>query len=140
MAEFQLPASSETGFVAAVGLKFDRIKEDDVAGHVELTEEHHTPWGVVHGGLYTTLVETAASVGASKAVFERGQYAVGVNNNTDFLRPAVRGRAFVHATAAHQGRTQQLWDVSITLEETGKLLARGQLRVQNVPLPESLPH
>jgi len=67
-------------------------------------------------------------------VQDRGQFAVGVHNATDFLRPATSGRAEVIAEPLQQGRVQQLWLVTIT-GERGKTLARGQLRLQNVPLP-----
>ena len=107
-----------------------------VAGHIDLGPDHHTPWGVVHGGVYTTAVETAASLGASLAVRDRGQFAVGVHNATDFLRPATSGRAEVIAEPLQQGRVQQLWLVTIT-DERGRALARGQLRLQNVPLPSA---
>jgi uncharacterized protein (TIGR00369 family) len=75
-----------------------------------------------------------ATLGASRAVAERGQYAVGVNNNTDFLRPLVAGRVEVVAEAIQQGASQQLWLVEIRRGEDGKLIARGQVRLQNVPL------
>jgi uncharacterized protein (TIGR00369 family) len=90
---------------------------------------------VVHGGVYTTAVESAASVGASAAVEKRGQFAVGVSNSTDFLRPMKEGRVDVVAEPIMQGRIQQLWQVIITRSEDGKEVARGQVRLQNVPLP-----
>jgi acyl-coenzyme A thioesterase PaaI-like protein len=37
----------------------------------------------------------------------------------------------VTATPVQQGRTQQLWEVSIT-DTQGRLVARGSLRLQNV--------
>lgn len=122
-------------FVAASGFVVEEATGTVVRGHVDLDENHHTPWGVVHGGVYTTIVESAGSIGASHAVAEHGQFAVGVHNATDFLRPAVGGRASVRAEALHQGRTQQLWQIVITDDTTTKVLARGQLRLQNVPLP-----
>ena len=106
----------------------------EVRGHLEATEQHHTPWGIVHGGLYTTIVESAASVGASYAVFPDGQFAVGVNNQTDFLRPHVAGRLDVVATPIQRGRTLQLWLVEITNGD-GKTIARGQVRLINQALP-----
>ncbi|RBY95205.1 PaaI family thioesterase [Blastococcus sp. TF02-8] len=105
-----------------------------VTGHVDLGPDQHTPWGVVHGGLYCSVVESAASIGASLAVQEHGQFSVGVNNNTDFIRSATGGRLDVVAEPIQQGRTQQLWQVLLTRED-GKLVARGQVRLQNVPLP-----
>jgi len=133
--DFSLDAASR--FVAASGFVIDEVTETSLTGHVDLGVDHLTPWGVVHGGVYATIVESAGSVAASRAVLERGQFAVGVNNSTDFLRPSTGGRAVVEATVLHQGRTQQLWQVIITDEASWKVLARGQLRLQNVPLPQS---
>lgn len=124
-------------FVAASGFVIDEISDARLTGYVELGPDHLTPWGVVHGGVYCTIVESAGSVGASQAVAKRGQFAVGVHNATDFLRPSSGGRASVEAEALQQGRTQQLWKVVITDDATSKVLARGQLRLQNVPLPDS---
>jgi 1,4-dihydroxy-2-naphthoyl-CoA hydrolase len=67
-------------------------------------------------------------------VEEREQFAVGVNNTTDFLRPVTEGRVEVVAEPIMQGKGQQLWQVIITRPDDGKEVARGQLRLQNVPL------
>ena len=133
-ADDDLSAEPASRFVAGAGLIVDSAGGARVVGHIDLGPDHHTPWGVVHGGVYTTAVESAASIGASLAVRDRGQFAVGVHNATDFLRPATSGRAEVMAEPLQQGRVQQLWLVTIT-DEHGRALARGQLRLQNVPLP-----
>jgi 1,4-dihydroxy-2-naphthoyl-CoA hydrolase len=126
---------SVSEFLRVAGLRFDEISGTRVRGSIELGEHHHTPWGVVHGGVYTTAVESAASVGASAAVKDRGRFAVGVSNSTDFLRPMKEGRVEVVAEPIIQGKGQQLWQVIITRAEDGKEVARGQVRLQNVPLP-----
>lgn len=123
-------------FVAASGLIIDEVTHTTVRGHADLGTDHHTPWGVVHGGVYTTIVESTGSIGASHAVGERGEFAVGIHNATDFLRPTTGARVAVEGTALHQGRTQQLWEVIITDTASDKVLARGQLRLQNVPMPK----
>lgn len=129
-----LSLDGASAFLAAAGLEMTEASGTRVAGYLELGPQHHTPWGVVHGGVYTTAVESAASVGASVAVAERGQFAVGLHNATDFLRASSGGRAELVATALQQGRTQQLWLVVITRAD-GKELARGQVRLQNVDRP-----
>lgn len=128
-----IPANLEDAsvFLAASGLHLTEVSGHLVTGTLELGPQHHTPWGVVHGGVYTTAVESAASVGASTAVAERGQIAVGVHNSTDFLRSTQAATATVRATPVHQGRTQQLWDVTIT-DQDGNQLARGSLRLHNI--------
>ena len=111
-------------------LVVDSASGTRVVGHIALGPDHHTPWDRVHGGVYTTAVESAASL----AVRDRGQFAVGVHNATDFLRPAASSRAQVIAEPLQQGRAQQLWLVTIR-DERGQVLARSQLRLQNVPVP-----
>ena len=127
--------ASASAFVTATGFTPDEMTGTRVTGTVELGPDQHTPWGVVHGGVYAAVVESAASIGASAAVADRGQFAVGVNNSTDFLRPATEGRLDVLAEPVQQGRTLQLWLVTLTRAEDGKTVARGQERLQNVPLP-----
>jgi uncharacterized protein (TIGR00369 family) len=126
---------SASRFVAASGFEVSEASGTRVAGHVDLGPDQHTPWGVVHGGVYCTVIESAASIGASAAVLDRGQFAVGVNNQTDFLRPMTSGRLDVVAEPIQQGRTLQLWLVTLTRADDGKTVARGQVRLQNVPLP-----
>jgi 1,4-dihydroxy-2-naphthoyl-CoA hydrolase len=134
--ESGVPIGAQTSeFLRVAGLQLEEFDGGGVRGWIDLGEEHHTPWGVVHGGVYTAAVESAASVGASVAVQEKGQFAVGVNNNTDFLRPVTEGRVDVVAEPIMQGKIQQLWQVIVTRAEDGKEVARGQVRLQNVPLP-----
>jgi 1,4-dihydroxy-2-naphthoyl-CoA hydrolase len=122
-------------FVAAMKFEVTEATGTRVTGSVDLGPDQHTPWGVVHGGLYCSVIESAASIGASTAVLEHGQFAVGVNNNTDFIRAMTDGRIDVVAEPLQQGRTQQLWQVLLTRADDGKLVARGQVRLQNVKLP-----
>ena len=115
----------------ALGLQVDELTSTRVVGHMQLGPEHHTPWGIVHGGVYATAVESAASLGASAAVADRGMVAVGLTNTTHFLRPLTSGLVTVTAAALNQGRTQQLWQVEIT-DGGGRLVAVGQVRLQNI--------
>lgn len=128
---------ADTVFTAAAGLQVTVATGTEVRGHIDLTADHHTPWGVVHGGVYASAVESAASIGASVAVADRGQFAVGVHNATDFLRSMTEGRVDVVAIPLQQGRVQQLWQVVITSTDSGKDIARGQVRLQNIPNPKA---
>ena len=120
-----------SAFVKAAGLHLTHVAADRVEGYIDLGPEHHQPYGIVHGGVYASAVETAASVGATVAALARGQIAVGVHNSTDFIRSTTTGRVLVAARPIQQGRTQQLWEVAVTDTE-GRLVARGSLRLANV--------
>ena len=127
---------SAGAWLQSLGLVLDEISGIRVMAHLDLGSQHHTPWGVVHGGIYTTVIESVASVGASAAVVEHGQFAVGVSNTTDFLRSMRAGRVDVVAEPVIQGRVQQLWQVTITRHVDGKAVAQGRVRLQNVPLAQ----
>jgi uncharacterized protein (TIGR00369 family) len=125
--------TSGGAWVNGSGLVWERISGTSVSGHIDAGPEHLTPWGVVHGGLYAMVAESAASVGASAAVLDRGQFAVGVDNVTDFLRPSSGGRLELVATPVIQGKSEQLWEVSVTRAD-GKPVARSRIRLRNVDL------
>lgn len=132
-----LPSGAAIEYIrASTDYKLHELSGTRVRATLSLDEAHHQPFGRVHGGIYAIAVEGVASAGACAAVADRGMYAVGTNNTTDFLRPVAVADVEVVAEAIFQGRTQQLWEVSITRAEDGKLVARGRLRLQNLPLSE----
>lgn len=106
---------------------------DRAVGRVVVGPHHFQPYGVVHGGVYCTLVETLASTGAALWAMDQGMVGcVGVHNSTDFLRATREGTLIGEATPLHRGRTHQLWLVTVTRESDGKEVARGQVRLQNL--------
>lgn len=126
------PPADPGAFQSSLGLVIDSTTATRVLGHIDFGPQHHSHLGTVFGGAFASIIESAPATGARLAAGQNGADVVGVQNTTDFLRPFTRGRATVEATALHQGRTQQLWQVVIAAEDSGKVLARGQLRLQNV--------
>jgi len=127
------PFSGRPTFVGLTGIELTDASVDHAEGRLEITENHHQPYGVVHGGVYCTIIETLASTGAALWAMDQGRAgAVGVSNKTDFLRSVTEGVLLGHATPIHRGRSQQLWQVDITRESDGKLVAQGQVRMHNV--------
>ncbi|MVU80320.1 hotdog fold thioesterase [Nocardia sp. ET3-3] len=121
---------SEGTFTDLLGLKFTELSGDGVSAEWVVTPQQFQPAGIVNGGVYCTVVETLASVAAGAWLGDRGT-VVGVNNNTDFLRAVREGKLTGVSTPIHRGRSQQLWVVEIT-DEQGRMVARGQVRLQNL--------
>jgi uncharacterized protein (TIGR00369 family) len=116
-----------------VDAQFEEATPTRVSGTIAADERHHQPWGLIHGGLYTAAIETFATIGAFQAVNGEGRQVVGVSNATDFLRSHRTGRLRVTGEPVHQGRSYQLWQVEIrTDDDRAKLIARGQVRLQNI--------
>ncbi len=128
-----MPEDLVRGFDNEIGLKFVDLSPDGGQAQLNITEKLLQPWGITHGGVYCTIIESLASVSAHIWLSEHGGgTVVGVNNNTDFLRAIGSGTVTAVSTPIHRGRRQQLWLVTIT-DENHKPVARGQVRLQNLP-------
>ena len=117
-------------FVRHLGVEFVEVTADRVVATWDAAPKHHQPYGIVHGGVHCSVVETLASFGAATWLGDEGQ-VVGVNNNTDFYRAVREGSLTSTATPIHRGRSQQVWVVE-TLDAEGRVVARGQVRLQNL--------
>lgn len=120
-------------FNDVLGLELTEVSGDRVTATWSIKPLLHQPYGLVHGGVYASVVETLGSIGSAAWLGDRGR-CVGVNNNTDFYRGISEGELTSTATPIHQGRSQQVWLVE-THDADGRLISRGQLRVQNLDHP-----
>lgn len=115
-----------------LGLTWDTISLEKVTAHLEIEDRHTQPYGIVHGGVYCSIVESLASVGAAMQALAMGRGVVGVSNTTDFLRPHRGGRVDAVGEVVHVGRSHQLWQVVVCRASDGKPVARGQVRLHHV--------
>jgi uncharacterized protein (TIGR00369 family) len=134
-----LPPNFTAPFDDELGLRFTALSPDGARAQLEVKPKLLQPLGLVHGGVYCSMIESMASVAAFIWLNSRGSgnggNVVGVNNNTDFLRSISSGTVYGTAEPIHRGRSQQLWLVTIT-DDSDRVLARGQVRLQNLE-PES---
>ncbi len=127
-----------TGFDHTLGIEHISVTGDEVVLRLPIEVHLLQPYGIVHGGVWATAVESAASIGAG--AWLRSQHegsVVGVSNHTDFLRAVRDGVVTVRATPIHRGRLQQLWLVEVR-DEDERLVARGQVRLQNLEAADRL--
>lgn len=90
------------GLVGLLGLTFDEASGDRVVIRWKVRPELHQPAGILHGGVYCTVVETVGSVGGTLWFGDRGS-VVGVSNQTDFLRAVREGELVAVGTPVHRG-------------------------------------
>lgn len=112
-----------------VGLQIVQADGSRVLATLDVTPQLHQPTGLLHGGVYATMAETTASVGASLWLGPEG-VAVGISNHTDFLRSVSEGRLSAEALPVQQGRTLQLWRVQIT-DVQDRTVAWSTVRLMN---------
>jgi 1,4-dihydroxy-2-naphthoyl-CoA hydrolase len=118
------------GLDGLLGVRVEEVSGDRVVVVCPVTPDLHQPFGLVHGGVYAVLAETAASHGAAAWLGGRGG-TVGISNHTDFLRPVREGTLRAEATPLARGRTTQLWQVAIS-DGRDRLVAHGRVRLLNL--------
>jgi uncharacterized protein (TIGR00369 family) len=128
MSESPFPDLPPEHFDQLVGLEYTEFSKDGVTGTLKVTPQLHQPYGIVHGGVLCSVVESVAS--ASAALWFEGP-VVGTSNHTNFIKAARSGTLTARSTPIHRGRSQQLWEVDIT-DEQGRLIAKGQVRLANL--------
>lgn len=112
-----------------LGVQIISAEPDAVVATVEIDDRHKQPFGLVHGGIYALVAESAASIGGALTAIPAGGSAVGLSNNTAFLRPFIgEGLLTSTATRIHGGRTTQLWDVEHRNPD-GKLCATSRVTI-----------
>ena len=121
-------AAEHEGWATTMGLRLVRATRDEVVGEMDIQKIHHQAYGVVHGGVYSGIVETLSSVGAAIDAFSRGQSVVGIENHTMFLRAVRSGKLSATAKPLMRGRRTQVWE-GMVYDEAGTLVAKGSVRV-----------
>lgn len=113
---------------------------DDDPAHarvrVPMRDELRQPFGLLHGGVISTLVESVCSRATALTVREDGMAAMGQSITVNFIRPVTEGAAEVHAHARHRGRTTWVWDAEIRDAED-RLCALAQMTIAIRPLPDN---
>jgi 1,4-dihydroxy-2-naphthoyl-CoA hydrolase len=104
-------AAVTQGFDRLYGLELLACSDTEVRAQVVVRDELKQPAGLVHGGVYAAIAESMASLATALSVFENGEMAMGLANNTSFLRPITQGTIHAHGTRVHRGRTTWVWDV-----------------------------
>jgi 1,4-dihydroxy-2-naphthoyl-CoA hydrolase len=105
------------GFDRLYGLEMLSYSDTEVHAQVVVRDELKQPAGLVHGGVYASIAEAMASLATALSVYEQGDVAMGLSNNTSFLRPITEGTVHAHATRVHRGRTTWVWDVRFSDDE-----------------------
>ncbi|MGZ4294506.1 MAG: PaaI family thioesterase [Solirubrobacteraceae bacterium] len=129
----ELPFEPDLGFDRLYGLEIGEIADGVVRGRVRVRDDLRQPAGLVHGGVYAAVAESLATNGTAAKVFEDGNTAMGLSNQTSFLRPVTSGAINAVAWARHRGRTTWVWEVELT-DDASELCALSRVTVAVRPL------
>jgi len=123
-----IPREYSMGFDRLYGLEIVELTDDLARGEVTVREELKQPMGLVHGGVYAAIAESLASFGTGAVVGREGKLAVGLSNQTSFLRPVTEGTIHAVAVRKHRGRTTWVWEVEMT-DDRGRLCVLTRMTI-----------
>ncbi|MFF4747653.1 PaaI family thioesterase [Streptomyces sp. NPDC001268] len=111
----------------SVGLGFtlDEVEQGRAVFSLVPGEEHYNPIGSVHGGVYATLLDSAAGC-AVQSTLAQGEGYTSLDLSVKFLRPmsADTGKVRAVGTVLNRGRRTALAQAEL-LDGTGRVLAHA---------------
>jgi 1,4-dihydroxy-2-naphthoyl-CoA hydrolase len=113
----KLPWRGLPGFDGLYGLEILTMSEEEVTARVPVRDELRQPGGLVHGGVFASIAESTTSLATWRAVQADGRVALGLSNQTSFLRPILDGTIHAVGRLRHRGRTTWVWEVEISDDE-----------------------
>jgi 1,4-dihydroxy-2-naphthoyl-CoA hydrolase len=122
------PWQSPGGWDELLGLRIVRASRDEVVAEYEIDARHHQAYGIAHGGVHCSAVETVCSTGAALDALTRGRSVVGLENHTSFVRAVRAGTVTIRATPVTRGRRSQLWE-AVARDEEGRIVSSGRVRL-----------
>ena len=133
------PLPLEKTLDGTLGFRVLEMGEERARGRVTVEDRIRQPMGLVHGGVFAALAESLASQATFLAVYPDGKVAIGLSNQTSFMRPVTEGAIEADARRRHRGRTTWVWEVDFT-DADGRLcaLSRVTLAVRELDGPPAV--
>ena len=126
--QFQITADElnqrgAAGLPGHLGLVILQVSASEVKAELAVQPWLMAPNGYLHAGTVVTLADTSAGYGCMANLPTGAVGFTTLELKSNHLGTARDGVIECTATAAHLGRTTQVWDAVVTHRETGKTLA-----------------
>lgn len=106
-----------------LGIVFTQAARGEMHATLAIQKHLMAPNGYLHAGTVVSLADTACGYGCIASLPEGAVGFTTIELKSNFLGTAREGHIDCVATAAHTGRTTQLWDAVVTHRETGRTMA-----------------
>jgi 1,4-dihydroxy-2-naphthoyl-CoA hydrolase len=122
------PVAETACLDGVLGFELLELAEDAAAARFPIQDRVRQRFGLVHGGAYAALAEMLATEATVAVVYPDGFAAMGISNDTSFLRGARGDWITARARRRHRGRTTWVWEVDHTDGE-GRLCAISRVTI-----------
>jgi 1,4-dihydroxy-2-naphthoyl-CoA hydrolase len=128
----------ERSFEGWLGIEWLELEPDSVHARFEVRENLKQPLGLLHGGIYSAVAETVASVATVNRVWKDGYVGAGLSNYASFLRPVTGGRLDVIAKLRGHDDREWTWGHEFR-DEAGQLCALVEVTIAVRPASNGEP-
>jgi uncharacterized protein (TIGR00369 family) len=122
-----------------LGISYGRLDPDEVTAETEVDERLFQHAGIVHGGVFVTLAESAASMCAALNVDIARFNVAGMEINANHLRRVTSGKLVATARPVHRGGRTHVY--AVELHNDGELVcvSRCTMAVRERDTPLEVP-
>ncbi len=117
---------------AALGIEVTKFGSDETVVEVDVTEKLFQHAGIVHGGVYVLLMESAASICAALTADVTKNRVAGQEISASHLRPATEGRLIARARPVHTGKTSIVYTCDV--ENGRRMVSTGRCTMAIRPI------
>ena len=123
----------ENTFEGFLELEWVDLGPDSAHVRFAVRENLKQPLGLLHGGIYSAVAETVASVATVNRVWEDGYVGSGLSNYTSFLRPVTGGTLDVFAKLRGHDEREWTWGHEFR-DESDRLCALVEVTIAVRPV------
>ena len=124
-------ATNRSPYFSLLSMKIVELEIGRSVLEIDLEEKHLQPFGFVHGGVFSSIIDAAAFW----AVYIDVDANVGMTSvdlNLNYLAPAAKGKLIARGRRIKLGKTLGLGEAEVT-DADGRILAHGTSKLMVVP-------
>jgi 1,4-dihydroxy-2-naphthoyl-CoA hydrolase len=106
-----------------LGIVITHTDESEIRGELAIRDALMAPNGYLHAGTVVTLADTCAGYGCILRLPEGAAGFTTIELKSNFLGTARDGTILCCARPLHLGKTTQVWDATVTQQESDKTIA-----------------
>ena len=119
----QLNELLKNTFIDHLGIKLDYIDDESCIVSMKIVAENMmAPNGFVHGGVTSSLADTACGMGTIYHL-QKDETFTTIEFKINFIATPTKARITSKAKLIHKGRTTQVWDAQVIEDESSRVLA-----------------
>lgn len=121
-------ATGPGAFAERLGIEFTDIGTGTSECRLEVTDDHHNPNGVCHGGVLYSLADTGMGAALSVAL-EDGEQCATIELKVSYLRPVRAGTVTCETAVVKRGRSVAFLESALAHDGEPVALASGSFAV-----------